>query len=121
MSTEDEAAVRRRVHLWENILRNATSGQRIQPDETITLHQSTLSKTFKGALSDSSMVHKLPEPPHVITGNVVGTTCESVCYHIDEIYDYDEEGDLNLLNSTYFQGDYKNLCNEGITLLWDMV
>ena len=67
VSTEDEAAVRRQVHLWENILRNATSGRRIQPDETIMLHQSTLSKTFKGALSDSSMVHKLPEPPHVIT------------------------------------------------------
>ena len=67
VSTEDEAAVRRQVHLWGNILRNATSGRRIQPDETIMLHQSILSKTFKGALSDSPMVHKLPEPPHVIT------------------------------------------------------
>ena len=67
------------------------------------------------------MVHKLPEPPDVITGNVVGMTCESVYSHIDEIYDYDEEGDLSLLNSTYFRGNIKRLCNEGITLLWHMV
>ena len=121
MSTEDEAAVRRQVHLWGNILRNATSGQRIQPDETTMLHQSILSKTFKGALSDSPMVHKLPEPPDVITGNVVEMTCESVYSHIDEIYDYDVQGHLDLLESAHLRENYKRLCNEGITLLWDMV
>ena len=51
------------------------------------------------------MVYKLPEPPDVITGNDTGVTCESVCSHIDEIYDYDEEGDLSLQGSLSLHGD----------------
>ena len=127
MSTEDEAAVRRELHLRQNILRTATNGRPIELDETIMLHEGTvLTNTFKGSLSKTresgrSIVQKLLQPPDVVTGDFVGPTCESVCSHIDDIYSYDEQQDCHLLDSAHLKGTETHLRHEGITLLWQMV
>ena len=127
VSTEDEAAVRRELHLRQNILRTATNGRPIELDETIMLHEGTVStNTFKGSLSETrksgrSIVQKLLEPPDVITGDFVGPTCESVCSHIDDIHSYDEQQDCHLLDSAHLKGTETHLRHEGITLLWQMV